>query len=108
MSIAKLGKPQPPGLCGKGENHWRAKYWILKAPNQQIIQGWNKNELIRKNLHLFDKKDVVWNGNSNCSCLASKGIQSLFIMKKDGTGPRKNSWKGWMAGSIGDIKEGNL
>lgn len=94
----KFGVPNPPGPSAKGPGHWKARYWILKAPNQQIIQGWNLNELIRQNASLFLPDDVKWYGKSNSRCRASKGLRQLFEMKKDGSGPKVLSWKGWMIG----------
>ena len=88
--------------CFKDENNINAKYWVLKSPNQQIVEGWNLNEIVRKNEHLFDKDDVSWFGESNNQCRAAKGLRGLFEMKKDGSGPKNLSWKGWM---IGDRRE---
>src|SRR3990172_7078364 len=96
-----VGVPMPPGPGAKGPDHWKAKYWIFKAPNQQIIQGWNLNELVRENAHLFDKRDVVWYGKSKCKCRATKGLRSLFEMRKDCTGAeirKTHFWKGWTIG----------
>ena len=98
----KVGVPNSPGPSAKGPDNWKAKYWILKAPTQKIIQGWNLNELIRQNTHLFDPDDVVWYGKSKCQCRASKGLRYLFEMKKDGSGPKAHSWKGWMIGDRRD------
>ena len=94
----KIGVPNPPGPSAKGPEHWKARYWILKAPNQQIIQGRNLNELIRQNVGMFLPDDVKWYGKSKSMCRASKGLRQLFEMKKDGSGPKVYSWKGWMIG----------
>jgi hypothetical protein len=102
VAAQKVGVPNPPGPSAKSPEHWKARYWILKAPNQKIIQGWNLNELIRQNAELFLPDDVKWYGKSNCECRASKGIRRLFEMKKDGSGPRVLSWKGWMIGDRRD------
>ena len=93
----KKGTPNPPGLTEKGPKNQSAKYWILKAPTQEIIRGMNLNELIRQHAHLFAPDDIKWFGHSNAECRAAKALRKLFSMKKDGT-PRHHSWKGWMIG----------
>jgi hypothetical protein len=98
----KIGVPNPPGPSAKGPDHWKARYWILRSPDRRIIQGWNLSEIIRKNSHLFDEDDVRWYGKSQTKCRASKGLRSLFEMKKDGSGPKANSWKGWVAMDVLD------
>lgn len=95
----KIGVPNPPGPSAKSADHWKAKYWILKAPNQQIVQGWNLSELIRQYAHLFHPDDIVW---EKSMCRASKGIRQLFEMRKDGAGAKMHSWKGWMIGDRRD------
>jgi len=95
----KIGVPNPPGPSAASPDHWAAKYWILKAPTQEIIEGKNLNDLVRENAHLFDADDVVW---CRHRCRATKGLRGLFEMKKDGSGPKTLSWKGWM---IGDRRE---
>lgn len=95
----KIGVPNN-GRGAASPDNWKSKYWILKAPNQQIIKGLNLNHLIRTHAHLFNEEDINWNGKHWCR--ASRGLRSLFEMKKDGTGAKYNSWKGWQ---IGDKKE---
>lgn len=99
ISAANTGKEMPPGPSAKGPDHWKAKYWILKTPGQEIIHGWNLNELVRTHAELFDPADIVWRRSS---CKAVKGLLRLFEMKKDGSGPRTLSWKGWMIGDRRD------
>ena len=89
----------PPGPSAKGPDHWKAKYWIIKTPDNEIIHGWNLNELVRTHAELFDPADIVWRRSS---CKAVKGLLRLFEMKKDGSGPRTLSWKGWMIGDRRD------
>ena len=91
------GVPKPPGPNEKGPSNIRAKYWVFKSPQQQIIKGVNLNELIRKNAELFDPVDVVWRGKCGNDCNAAKGLRRLFVIKKDGT-IKHHSWKGWMIG----------
>lgn len=93
----KMGTPNPPGPSAKGPDHFKSRYWILKAPTQQIIEGWNLSELVRQNAHLFEPADVVWHGKGKCTCRARRRLGGLFEMKKDGSGPRLLSWKGWVA-----------
>jgi len=100
----KFGVPNPPGPSAKGPDHFKARYWILMAPTKQIIEGWNLNELVRNHAYLFHPDDVVWHGRSKAKCRASKGLRQLFEMKKDGSGPKVLSWKGWM---IGDRRDEN-
>ena len=98
LSKEKIGVPNPIGPSAKGESNWKARYWILKTPDRKVISGWNLSEIVRKNEHLFDEKDLIW-GNSTKSkgCNATKRLQQLFQMKKDKSGPVINSWKGWTA-----------
>lgn len=94
----RIGTPNPPGKSGKGVENIHAKYWVLKAPNQQIIKGTNLSEIIRTHAYLFDPKDIEWKGKSKSTCRAHKGLSGLFRMKKDGSGPFVTQWKGWMIG----------
>ena len=84
------GGTMPPGPAAKGEGHWKAKYWKIRSPYGEAIEGKNLNEIVRRNSHLFDPEDLEWN---KASCRASKGIRQLF------EGKRNNavSWKGWTA-----------
>lgn len=87
------GVPKPPGPTGKGPDHLKAIYWQLKSPNQQMIEGWNLNELVRTNAHLFQPADLVWKGSD---CRATKGLRGLFEMRNGELFRR--SWKGWAIG----------
>lgn len=96
----KIGVDNPPGPSAKGPDHWRAVYWKVRSPDREIIEGWNLNELVRRNAHLFDPNDLVWTGKSNTRCRATKGLRSLFsVTKLKGGGYRRasNCWKGWVA-----------
>lgn len=97
IGIDRIGTPNPPGPSAKGPDNMFAKYWQLKGPNQQIIEGWNLNELVRANAHLFSQSDIKWNGSD---CRATKGLRTLFRMKNGS--PRTHSWKGW---TIGDRRD---
>lgn len=93
LAKAKLGVPNPPGPSGKGPENRFSKYWAFLAPNHTIMEGWNLNELVRANAHMFDPEDVVWKGKGSSNCRAVKGLSSLY-------GGRVNncvSWKGWTA-----------
>lgn len=89
----KLGKPNPPGPSAKGPDHCKALYWKLRSPQRQVIEGWNLNELVRVNAHLFDPKDVEWRKHR---CRAARGLSALYETKSDGTF-RSHEWKGWIA-----------
>ena len=98
----RLGIPMPHGPGAKGPDHWKSKYWILISPDKKRIEGWNLNEIVRNNAELFDESDLVW---VRSRCRASKGLRSLFEMKKDRRGnrvPTATWWKGW---TIGDRLE---
>ena len=94
------GVPNPPGPSSATPDNWAAKYWILKAPTQEILEGKNLNYLVRTNAHLFIAGDLVW---VKGQCRATKGLRGLFDMKKDGSGPKNLSWKGWMIGDRRDV-----
>jgi hypothetical protein len=74
--------------------HHCAKYWQLKSPNGEIIEGFNLNKLIKDNCFLFLDEDVTWILGG---CKASKNLRKLIDKKKDG-GFRRNTWKGWKLG----------
>lgn len=92
--IAKIGIPMPPGRSSASPEHWHARYWELKGPDHQIIEGLNLNDLVRKNAHLFKPEDIVW---KNHRCRATKGISNLFEINKNGD-LKNHSWKGWTIG----------
>lgn len=102
----KFGVPNPPGPSAKGPDHWKARYWIFRSPDRKVIQGWNLNEIVRQNADLFDEEDLQWTGKSNTRCRATRGLRSLFHMKKDGSGPLVNHWKGWVALDVLDEEPG--
>lgn len=101
LGKARIGSEMPPGPAAKGPDHWKAKHWTLLAPNREVIEGRNLAELIRKNAHLFDPDDVIW---KRSKCRAYKRLCQLFEMKKDGSGPKMPSWKGWMIGDRREVK----
>lgn len=102
LGRAKLGKPNVAGPSAAGPDNMFAKYWCLKAPNQQVIEGKNLNEIIRQHSHLFKPEDVVW---KKSQCRASKGIRQLINRNKDKKPP--NSWKGWRLKSRADAPPNN-
>jgi hypothetical protein len=97
-NLNRTGIPMK-GRVAKSSNHHKAKFWQLKTPNGEIIQGNNLNQLIRDNSFLFLPKDVIWNGSR---CNASNGIRHLFDITKNGR-VRNNSWKGWRIGDKMEI-----
>lgn len=92
-----IGIPNPPGPSAKGPENMFSKYWQLRTPNMNMIEGWNLNELIRTHAHLFSPSDLNWKGPN---CRASRGLRNLFVIK-DGK-PKAKFWKGW---TIGDRRE---
>lgn len=90
---ARIGAENPPGLSAKGPGHFKAKYWILKSPDNFTVQGKNLNHIIRENPHLFDPKDIVWHKSS---CLAARGLRRLREIKKSTGRPAALSWRGWV------------
>jgi len=88
--------PQPmDGLTGKHEWNCHGKYWhfVNKGLGAEL-KGWNLNQLIRDNEHLFDKKYLNW-GRSGCN--AAICLRQLTSKKTEKTRPR-NSWLGWVIG----------
>ncbi len=101
VAIAGTGRSMPAGPGAKGPNHWKAKYYRLRTPQRQIIEGWNLVELIRKNEHLFHADDVKWyspKGGKHTKgvCRALKGLRQLFEIRKNGK--ICYTWKGWTNG----------
>lgn len=94
LVVRKEGDKMPPGPGAASAKHWKSKFWQLKSPSEELIEGANLNQIIRDNAHLFDPMDVVW---KNARCNASHGIRHLFDIKEDGS-LRNNSWKGWRIG----------
>lgn len=88
LAKARIGGKNPPGLSERGERHWKAKYWKIRTPTGQYLEGVNLNEIVRKNEHLFDPDDVVW---KKSQCRASRGLGMMF------TNYKCCSWKGWTA-----------
>ncbi len=89
-----LTKDEKYARSGKGIKHRLAKYWKLKAPTGEIVEGINLNELIRQHKHLFLPDDVVWGGPAGNQCRAACCISQLTHKKPNGE-YRRNSWKGW-------------
>jgi hypothetical protein len=93
--IAKLrrGARNPPGPSEAGVNNWKAKFWVLRTPNRDLISGVNLAEIIRRHKRLFDPADVT---DRNCRQWAAyKGLNSLFHLTKNGN--VREHWKGWTA-----------
>lgn len=84
------GGEMPPGPGAKGEGHWKALFWKVRDYRGVVHEGKNLNEIIRRNVHLFDAADVVW---KKSRCRASQGIRQLFAGRPNGP----VSWKGWTA-----------
>ena len=97
IAIERIGTPNPPGPSAASPDHWKALYWEVRSPDREIIKGWNLNDLVRTNSHLFKPEDLVWKSHS---CKAVAGLRTLFQTYKTRKGERKfvsNCWKGWTA-----------
>ena len=91
------GKHMPPGDNFAGPNNIHGKYWCFLSPAGVQIEGFNLSNLIRENAHLFNEDDTKLI-KGRFTTVAWCGLTGLHQMKKDGSGPRTNSWKGWTIG----------
>jgi hypothetical protein len=101
--VAKMniGTTMPPGPGAKGPEHHKARYWIIKNTGLGVIlEGWNLNDLVRKNHQYFEDGDLNWNGTPRCR--ATKGLRRLFEIRKSTGRPNALSWKGWRPVDVSD------
>lgn len=86
------GRPIPVGAkSSAGPSHFAAKFWLLRTPDRNWLIGPNLNEIIRRNVHLFDPGDVT---EPIQKSRARKGLSSLFEACRKYV---PQSWKGWTA-----------
>lgn len=92
----QLGRKIPLGWkSAAGPDHFLSKFWLLRTPDRRILIGPNLNEIIRRNSHLFDPRDVAGPVNR---CRARKGLNGLFeLRKRNGGFYVMEQWKGWTA-----------
>jgi hypothetical protein len=104
IAKGKVGVPNPPGPSARGVDNWKAKFWVLVAPDKSIIAGVNLNEIVRRHAHMFKPEDLATNKNGS-RIRAAHGLRSLFYLRrhKDGRTTLVNSWKGWMASNTADM-----
>ena len=99
IGLDNIGVPMPPGPSARGPGHWKAKYFILKAPTGEIIHGWNLAELIRTHRYLIDEEYLEeYTKDGRCkTTIAYKRLHHLFEIRKSTGQPYAHSWKGWTA-----------
>jgi hypothetical protein len=102
----KVGKPCPPGPSARGVDHWKAKFWVLVAPDKSIVAGVNMNEIVRRHAHMFEPEDLVPRGKSKSATKASKALACLFYLRRSrrtGEYYVPGTWKGWAAANNADM-----
>ena len=95
------GRPQTALLTAKSPRHALAIKFSLRSPDGVVYKGRNIRDFVRTHEDLFDPQDVIWRrqtrkkpsrvNSSFESCLASKGLASLYGVSEH----VRFSWKGW-------------
>lgn len=100
-------KTQDPKLkhVAKGPEHHLSKFWRLLSPNNVVIEGFNLNDIVRNNSHLFEEDDIKPNEHKPSQCRAVGCIAQLKYLTKEGK-PRRHQWKGWRLILLKDMKTG--
>jgi hypothetical protein len=93
-NIGGKGVPEKSSRSAKSPTHHLSLYWELIGPDGVRLEGFNLQELVRKNEHLFQQDQLNWKRDG---CNATHGLYSLFLLDKNGNRKAK-SYRGWTIG----------
>ena len=83
------GKANPIGPSAAWSLNSRANYFALISPDGERISGWNMQQIVRDNRHLFDAIDLEMSGHN------FKAVKRLYALFSNGKKAPMKSWKGW-------------